>query len=114
MARKKKLTPEQELQQYCAYLLEDLEQWGEIKMHGCNDPYWTDGQNLNLVKNHIIWRRFEIREICVAYGLPYPPEYFLGVPPEAPTGYMVSLDQTERIERLETMGRELTTEWEES
>lgn len=105
------MTPEQRLQQYRDRLLEEFERWGEIKMHGCDDPELTDGQNLDDVRCFIIWYRFEIHEICVANDLPYPPEYLLEVPPEAPTGYMASLDQTERVERLWSYGYELTTEW---
>lgn len=111
MARKKKLTPEQEIQQYRECLMEEYEHWGEIKMHGCNDPAWTDGQNLNLVKSHIIYYRFKIHEVCVANDLPYPPEYLLEMPPETPAGYMASLDQTERVDRLRSYGQELTTGW---
>ncbi len=113
MARKKKLTPEQELQQYRECLMEAFERWGEIKMHGCNDPAWTDGQNMNLTKNHIIWYRFKIMEVCTVNDLLYPPEYFLEVPPETSAGYMASLDQTERVERLRAYGYKLTAEWEE-
>ena len=112
MARKKKQTPEQELQQYVDCLMEEFERWGGIKMHGCNDPYWTDGQNLNEAKSNIIWYRFRIHEVCVANSFPHPPEYFLEVPPESPAGYMVSLGQARRIERLRMMGRELTTGWD--
>lgn len=111
MARKKKLTPEQEIQQYRECLMEEYEHWGEIKMHGCNDPAWTDGQNMNLVKSHIIYCRFKIHEICVADGFPYPPEISLPIPPEAPAGYMASLDQVERVERLRGYGYKPTTEW---
>lgn len=28
--------------------------WQDIFAFGCNDPAWTDGCNLNLVRNHII------------------------------------------------------------
>lgn len=111
MARKKRLTPEQELQQYCDCLMEELERWGEVKMHGCNDPERTDGQDLNDIKGFIIWYRFKIMAVCVANDLPYPPGYFLEVPPEAPAGYMASLGQTERVERLRCYGYQLTTEW---
>lgn len=110
MAKKKKLTPEQELQQYRESLIESFERWGEIRLHGCNDPAWTDGQNMNLVKNHIIWHSFKIMEICAVSGLPLPPEYYLEMPPEAPMGYMANLDQTERVERLRKQGDELTME----
>lgn len=113
MARKK-LTPEQELRRYRDCLMEEFERWGEIKMNGCNDPAWTDGDNMNLVRDHIMYYRFKIAGTCMLKALEYPPEYDLTLPPEAPAGYMASLDQTERVKRLRCYGYQLTTEWEES
>lgn len=112
MARKKKLTPEQEIQQYRECLMEVYERWGEIKMHGCSDPAQTDGQSLNLVRDNIGYYVFRIVEICVIENLPHPPELELCRPPEAPAGYMASLAQIERVERLRSYGQDLTTEWE--
>ena len=111
MARKKKLAPEQELLQWRGCRAESIERWGEIKMNGCGDPAWTDGQNMNLVKNHITYYRLKIYEVCLANGIPYPPEYCLPLPPEAPAGYMASMDQADRVERLRGYGHVLTTEW---
>ena len=28
--------------------------WDQINKDGCNDPFWSDGVNMNLVRNHII------------------------------------------------------------
>lgn len=111
MARKKKLTPEQELRQWRDCLTEAFERWGEIRMNGCGDPGWTDGQNMNLVKSHIVYYRLKIKEVCVANGISYPPEYDFLYPPEAPAGYMANLDQEERVKRLRAYGYDLTTEW---
>lgn len=30
------------------------ERWNAIKKHGCADPFWPDGTNMNLIRNHII------------------------------------------------------------
>lgn len=110
MARKKKLTPEQELRQHRDELMESLERWGEIKMHGCNDPGYPDGVNMNLVRNQIIWHRVKIMEICGFDEFPYPPEYFLEEPPMVLAGYMANLEQKERVERLLKMGYMLSVE----
>lgn len=109
MARRRKLAPEQELRQYRERLMEAFELWGEIKMYGCSDPAYPDGQNMNLVKNHIMYFRFKIAETCMLKALDYPPEYNLSLPPQVPAGYMASLDQTERVEKLRAMGNVLTT-----
>lgn len=111
MARKKRLTPEQELQLYRDDLMEHMGHWGDLKLNGGHDPSWPDGTNMDLARKHIIWCRFEIMEVCIVNDLPYPPEYFLEVPPKAPKDYMASLDQMERVERLRGMGYGLTTEW---
>lgn len=110
MAKKKKPAPEQTLQQYREDLMGSIERWADIKINGCNDPAWPDGANMNLAKNHIIWHRFKIMEICTAHELTYPPEYYLTVPPEVPSGYMASLRQSERVKQLQAMGYCLTTE----
>lgn len=111
MAKKKKQTLEQELQQYRDCLMESYERWGEIKIDGCNDPAWTDGQNLNLVRGHIMHDRFKIYEICLLQGRNLPPESALPAPPEAPAGYMANLEQTERVKRLQAYGCALSTDW---
>ena len=49
-------------------------------------------------------------EICTVHELAYPPEYYLTVPPEVPSGYMASLRQSERVKQLQAMGYCLTTE----
>lgn len=36
------------------YARRELEHWQDMFAHGCNDPAWPDGCNLNLTRNHII------------------------------------------------------------
>ena len=31
------------------------QQWQHIRLYGCQDPFWPDGVNMNLVRNHIIY-----------------------------------------------------------
>jgi hypothetical protein len=38
-----------------AKLQERFARWDEINEHGCTDPFWADGINMNLVRNHIIY-----------------------------------------------------------
>lgn len=40
----------------------EFARWDEIKKHGCNDPFWSDGVNMNLVRNHIIYNYRLLRE----------------------------------------------------
>ncbi len=111
MAKKKKLMPEQELRKCRDDLMESYERWGDLRLNGGSDPAWPDGANMELARNHIMYYRFRIYEICMLQGWDRPPEASLPVPPEAPKGYMASLEQTERVERLQAMGFVLTTDF---
>ena len=64
---------------------------------------------MNLTRNHIIYYQRQLREICTENRLPLPDEYYLAVPPEVDMNYMANLKQKDRVERLKTMGRPLTT-----
>lgn len=44
-------------EQLAEVIRESHEQWKRLRENGCNDPFWTDGVNLNLVRNHIIYGR---------------------------------------------------------
>lgn len=33
----------------------DVKRWDELMRNGCSDPFYPDGVNLNLVRNHIIY-----------------------------------------------------------
>lgn len=64
--------------------------WNEIAKNGCSDPYWDDGVNMRLVRNHILYwygqlaeRGFAVRDLFGGYPDERP------VPPEVPYGYMV-------------------------
>lgn len=68
------------------------ERWLKIIKDGAGDPFWPDGTNANLVRNHILYFRGE----CEALLLPkdYPPEYAeVPVPPEVSNGYMAGKDK---------------------
>ena len=72
----KKKTLEQELKEHRERIIEEREDWKYINEHGCNDPSWPDGSNMNLVRNHILYYRVKIEEICKQTGMPLPEEYF--------------------------------------
>lgn len=60
--------------------------WNHILQNGAGDPFWEDGANMNLVRNHIIYYKRQ----CEAELLPeeYPEEYFWGLPTEVDNKYM--------------------------
>lgn len=67
-------------------LRDSYERWNHILQNGAGDPFWEDGSNMNLVRNHIIYYKRQ----CEAELLPeeYPEEYFWGLPTEVDNKYM--------------------------
>ena len=61
---------------------EEQVHWQNIFLNGCSDPFWADGTNLNLTRNHIINDAGKISRLT---GKHYPCE----IPPEVPENYMV-------------------------
>lgn len=46
----------------------DVAHWHDLKANGCSDPFWPDGVNLNLVRNHIIYALRQIAEMRASDG----------------------------------------------
>lgn len=90
-------------------LLREFRTHEHLKTHGGQDPFWPDGMNMNLTRNHIIYEKRQIMELCSMSGLDLPPEYFIPTPEEVDDDYMANLDQTDRVERLRQQGNRLTT-----
>jgi len=44
----------------------DVNHWHDLMANGCNDPFWPDGVNLNLVRNHIIYGLRQIAELSTS------------------------------------------------
>ena len=105
----KSKTCEQKLQELCADIIHEREHWKDINKTGCNDPHWEDGVNMNLTRNHIIYDRKQIEEICQETGKPLPEEYYLPMPPKVNNGYMANVNQKERVKRFVSLGYKITT-----
>ena len=100
-----KKTPEQKIKELCRDIVMEVDHWEAINKYGCNDPFWSDGCNMNLTRNHIIYGKRQIREICEGNGLPLPDEIWIPVPPEVDDYYMANLKQKERVERIGDRGK---------
>lgn len=87
MAKKKK-SPEDTVEHLSKELMDNLYRWYRLKSFGGDDPFWTDGCNMQLVRNHIISYKCQIKQICNDNNLPLPPEYNVQTPPEVPFNYM--------------------------
>lgn len=104
-----KVSQEDKLKQIVNELNHSYERWNDINDNGCNDPAWADGINMNLVRNHIIYYRRQIEDICAETGKSFPSEYYYPVPPAVDSNYMSTLDQGDRVNRLRQLGDKLTT-----
>lgn len=93
-------TAEDKVKEYCQCIRREIEHWKAINQNGCNDPFWPDGVNMNLTRNHIIYYQRLIWEICAENQLPFPEEYYFSPPPEVDKNYMANLKQKERVKRI--------------
>ena len=87
---KRKLMPAQELQQHIDRLAERYARWERERRDGCLDPFWSDGDNLNLVRNHIRYEKQQIRLTCDKFALTIPAIYYRPLPPEMPADFFVT------------------------
>lgn len=98
--KKKKTTPEQTIKALVEDIIREVGAWEHKNENGCSDPFWPDGVNMNLNRNHIIYDKRQIGEICRENGLPLPEEYYIPTPPEVDNYYMANLKQKRRVERI--------------
>lgn len=76
---------------YGAELHSEYARWRELRDRGGTDPFWPDGVNMNLVRNHILyWKRMIEENLQEAE---YPEEYFLDIPPEMDNNFMAHPDR---------------------
>jgi len=74
---------------YVKELADSFERWSYIFANGCSDPFWSDGCNLGLVRNHILYYKQMIHDT-----MPELPEiYYRETPPEIDRDYMARPDE---------------------
>lgn len=102
-----KKTIEQTIDDCIRHLIKEIAIWKHLQEHGCNDPFWPDGCNMNLTRNHILSYKHQVRKLCEDNNIPIPGEYYLPTPPEVNDNYMASLSQKKRVKRLKQQGSRL-------
>lgn len=65
---------------------DSFERWNHIYAYGAGDPFWPDGTNLELLRNHIICYKNQCEDLLKPEQ--YPQEYYLELPPEVDRNYM--------------------------
>lgn len=106
----KRMALKQQLNLFKTSLVDSIHRWKELNLHGGNDPCWNDGYNMNLVRNHILYYKYQIVELCQEQNWTLPYEYYLPLPPVVPDAYMANKEQTERIKKLLSLNRKVSFE----
>lgn len=70
-----------------------FEHWEYLYKYGGQDPFWEDGGNMNLVRNHIANYKRQIKRLCEEKNLELPEIYFKEKPPEMDNNYMARVDE---------------------
>ena len=99
----------------------EFARWNDLLRHGGSDPQWTDGDNLNNIRNHIIYWMRMLRDLV---GTPAQMSLFgdaealpdeRPLPPEDPNSFMVKNGAYAdvRTERFRGRGETITfdTNW---
>jgi hypothetical protein len=73
-------------------LAESFNRWEHLYKHGGQDPFYTDGVNLDLVRNHIIYYKRKIDETMTEL-MTFPAIYYRETPPEVDRNYMARPDE---------------------
>lgn len=95
-----KKTPEEKLADLCQNIRQEIQHWKDLNQNGGSDPFWPDGCNMNLTRNHIVYYKQKIAEICEEKCIMLPDEFFYSLPPEVDTNYMARRNKKERMDKL--------------
>lgn len=76
---------------YAAALDKSFARWDFILENGCSDPFWADGVNMNLVRNHIIFYKQKLSEETTLFQLPE--AVYRETPPVVDNDYMARADE---------------------
>lgn len=77
---------------YAAELENSFARWDELFKNGGSDPFWADGANLNLVRNHIVYYKEQLaKQENTLLGLPQ--IYYRELPPVVDCNYMARPDE---------------------
>lgn len=99
MSRKRTKTPEQMLASNAEQLEREFAHWDYLAVNGCNDPFWPDGVNMNLTRNHVIYFKGIIQAINSLYRTGLPDVYYRETPQKVPDQYMAIPDATDPVQK---------------
>ena len=103
MAKRKAKTPAEIIREQADTIRDSRARWLDALQNGLSDPTWSDGANMNLLRNHIIFAKRKIREL-IAGGTEEPPEeFFWETPPYVDENFFVD-PTSKRAARIISMG----------
>lgn len=85
--------PQNELKKTVAECEKSFQQWQYLYDNGGQDPFWPDGVNLNLVRNHILCYKDKMSELCGLLSAPLPEIYNRTLPPKVDSEYIARKDE---------------------
>lgn len=85
-----------ELKRLSQELQQRFDIWEHYKVYGGQDPTWSDGANMNLVRNHILNLKREIEGMCESNNLELPEVYSKEAPQEVGRDYMARVSEIRR------------------
>ena len=92
MARKKQ-KPAQSIKLWSEEISKEYDRWNFLYKEGGSDPFWPDGCGLNLTRNHIMYAKRQLWELCEEHGLEPPAIFNRDLPPEMDWEYMARPDE---------------------
>ena len=108
---KEPFTPEKKIKALADDIRKEIAIWESHRLYGCQDPFFSDGENMYLIRNQIIYYKTQLQELCTKNNLPLPDEYYLPTPPEVPKNYFAPNSKyfQERSKRYMADGRLIST-----
>ena len=85
---KREKSIEEQIKEETAMLIESFLRWEHIRTYGCQDPFYPDGENMNLIRNHIIYGKSKLEELCT--DMPLPAQYYIPTPEKVNADYMAA------------------------
>lgn len=95
----KKKSPQETVEELAREIRDTIARWKKYKESGCSDPAYPDGLNMNLLRNHVMYYKQKIREICSENNLTLPEEVYLPNLPYVDNNYFAK-PQSERAQRI--------------
>ena len=79
------------LEELVRELERDYARWEQVYMAGSKDPFWPDGVNANLCRDHILCGKRRIRELYADAEMPE--IYYWPLPQKLPAEYMARKEE---------------------